>query len=298
MIWIRALISLALLSVLAVVIDVRTCLDTLRSASVPWLIPLLLVNTSAYVLFALRWGYFCRRLELPMTLGNSLRGVYLFQVTSQAVPSPLLGEAARFAVFPADVSKKTVLKSIVLDRLANQGSLLLLVTLLLPYYLTRTSYPTWLKIAAVVPGVLFVLGWIVARQGLWTLRRGRFLKTLFEDRGGLVPFSLGAILGLVLGIEFYVAARALELPTPPDWQLVLSIPLLLTATSLMPISFSDWGTREMVALVVLSTTGLGKEEIVSVSLMVGIANLVASLPGLFLLGRVRRRAPESELTND
>lgn len=293
MIWIRILVSLSILAALAVVIDVRETLALLESAS-PLVLPLLvLVNTGVYFLLALRWRHFGKRLGFPQPFPHYLRGIYLLYVSSHFMPS-LLGETARFTIFPRATAKATsILKSIALDRLANQTGLVLLVTVLVPWYWSR-GYPVWFNALLPAPA----LGLLALAVTAWRLHRRRpfrerpwlgkitFLGHLVAGRLGLGHLAITIALSLGLGLEFYLAAAALPVSTAvAPLELILLVPLLSLAVALLPISFADWGTREAVALVVLAPTGLGTEDIVAVSLLVGAVNLVASLPGLLWLHR-------------
>ena len=85
--WLRPVVGVALLAVLAWIVDLEATARNLRGVHWPYLALLLVINTTAYVVFAMRWGYFCRRLGLHLTPGGYLRGVYLFQITSQVMPS-------------------------------------------------------------------------------------------------------------------------------------------------------------------------------------------------------------------
>jgi len=290
--WLRIVVSLSILAVLAIVIDVRETLALLATASPPLLPLLVLVNTGVYFLLALRWRHFGRKLEFTQPFRHYLRGIYLFYVSCQFMPS-LLGEAARFAIFPRDTSKASILKSIALDRLASQTSLVVLVTALVPWYWSR-DYPAWFKGLLPAPA----LGLVALAGAAWLLHRRRpfperpwlgkiaFLEHLVADRLGLVHLAIGTALALALGLEFCLAVAALPVSAavaPLD--LILLVPLLSLAVALLPISFADWGTREAVALLVLTPTGLSPEDIVAVSLLVGTANLVCCLPGLFWLHR-------------
>jgi uncharacterized membrane protein YbhN (UPF0104 family) len=274
------LVALGLLSLLFATVDLRDVIGRLRDVH-PLVFALLLgVNTSAYVLFALRWGWFCRRLGLPHSFGGRLRGIYLFQVASQ-VTSPILGEFGRFLVFPPGTKKADIVKSIALDRLSNQIALAVAVTLLLPYYYTQ-DLPGWLRVVLPVPALVVVVLVLVSR------RLTSFLRLLAAERFGLVPLSLGLALTAVLALEFQLAAVALPLSSPAPATLFLFVPALTLAVSLAPISFGDWGTRELAALIVLAPTGLAAEDLVAISLLVGVTNLAASLPGLVLLVRSQR----------
>ena len=289
----RLFISLALLAILAFfVVDVPRTMALLRGIRLDLALLLLVVNTTAYALFAWRWGYFCRRLGLILPRGGYLRGIYLLQVTSQVVPSPLLGEAGRFAAFPPGTRKRDILKSIALDRLSNQIALVGCVALLVPYY-WGLALPRGLHWLLLLPPLVLVAGFFLARRlgashlherHPW-LGRLRFLRLLAAERFGLVPLGMGVGLCLVLGLEFLLAARALPLSAPAPATLALLIPLLSLLLAVAPVSVGDWGTRELIAVLVLPVTGLAAEDIVAASLLVGVTNLVCSLPGLYFIAR-------------
>lgn len=298
----RIAVSLLLLTLLILLIDVEQSAALLRDIN-PLFVPLLLlVNGSAFVLFALRWSWFCQRLGLIFPYRQFLGAIYQFQLACQVLPSSLLGEAARFAVFPKSVPRAQILKSIALDRLANQGSLLLLTALLAPIY-WHTDLPTWTRPLLLVPPLVLVFALVsvqVARRTAapdgFLRRHLGFLRLLLKDRRGLVPVFIGILVNLVVATEFLLAALAVRGseqhpgaagPLEQPLQLLMLVPFLTLVLTLLPISFAEWGTRELVALAVLGPTGLSAEEIVAISVLVGLTNLVSSLPGLILVARRR-----------
>ena len=73
---------------------------------------------------------------------------------------------------------------------------------------------------------------------------------------------------------------------------IVWVPLVLAAVTLLPITISDWGTRESAALLLLAPTGLEPEAIVSVSIIYGLFYLLVTLPGgLLLLGKKAKPSP-------
>lgn len=297
MVWLRILISTSILVVLGLVVDVGAALDTIRRLAPAGVPLLLLANAAVYALLAARWRLLCRRLGVAVGFGGCLRGVYLLQVTSQVVPS-LLGEAARLTAFAPDVSRRAVVKSIVLDRLANQLALVLLVTALAPRY-WGLRFGALADALLLLPAIVVVAAIVV----LWRLDRTRplearpllarlaFLKLLAPDRRLVAPLVCGIALNLMIGVEFWLAAAALPLEIGATGaNLVLAVPLLLLALALAPFSFADWGTREAVSIAILGAAGLRAEDAVAVSVVIGLTNLVSSLPGLILWLRTRSRS--------
>lgn len=293
--WLRILVSLSLLALLFWLVDLTETLERLRRIDLRLAPCLIAVNTAAFALFALRWSWFCRRLGLLFPYRHFLGGIYRFQVFCQVMPSSLLGEAARFSSFPRGTAKKLILKSIALDRLANQGSLVVLVTLLVPYY-WGLELPSWGYPLLLLPPLLLIVVLASVRIARHTAaadgflrRRLGFLRLLLRDRSGMVPLGIGLLLSLAVAVEFLFAVLAVHGPVENWVQLMLLVPLLTLALTVLPISFAEWGTREMVSLAVLHPLGLSAEEIVAASFLVGITNLISCLPGLYFT--LRRRSP-------
>jgi len=64
---------------------------------------------------------------------------------------------------------------------------------------------------------------------------------------------------------------------------MLLMPLVLFSLSLLPLSVADWGSRETIALLLLSASGLSAETIIAASLIYGAMNAITALLGVFFL---------------
>lgn len=287
MVWIRLFVSFAFLVVLGFTVDLRVALATFRDLELPWLAALLGVNASAYGLWAWRWQLLARSEGIPLRYSAALQGIFLLQGASQVVPVPFVADAARAATVPPNTPPAALVRSIVLDRVASLVSLALFVTALLPFYL-RLPYPGELRWVLLVPGAALLATVIAARWTSTSEGRLAFLRKVTRPRDAAAPVLLGIAISLVLGFEFFLAARALAIAPAPDAGLILLVPVLSLFVSLVPISLADWGSREAVALVTLTPYLDRAEDIVAVSLLIGFTNLLCAIPGALAVISVAR----------
>jgi uncharacterized membrane protein YbhN (UPF0104 family) len=149
------------------------------------------------------------------------------------------------------------------------------------------TYPLVVRaaVAVAVCTALAVAGWLVVRA-----RRsgGAALVTDVRDGGAVLVASLVAVAGFVA--TFVVAARAAGVGAP----LVRLVPLVLLAlvVTALPLNLGGWGPREGAAAWAFGAAGLGAASGLEASVVFGLCNLVASLPGAAVL--VLRRARPQE----
>lgn len=97
--------------------------------------------------------------------------------------------------------------------------------------------------------------------------------------------SIGVHLCLLACI--YILAQDLNISIAPT-QLLVVVPIVLFLSAL-PISFAGWGIREGAMVLALGAYGVSVEKALVLSLIYGILQIVASLPG-FMLWLSRKQA--------
>jgi len=97
---------------------------------------------------------------------------------------------------------------------------------------------------------------------------------------------------VLLSLIVYFLALALGIQVSPVVTMVLVPPVMLIAS--VPISIAGWGLRESAMVAAFGFVGVAEGDAFVLSILFGLANIVASLPGglIWLLGGYRREVVE------
>jgi uncharacterized membrane protein YbhN (UPF0104 family) len=272
-----------------------------------WLLAALALASLQFPLLAARWWFVARKLCVPLGYRRALGEYYLGTLLNQILPFGVLGDAlravrhARQARIEADRSPARVALAVVLERGSGQLALWGVVLAVLPSWsdsvrraLAATDTSTWLAALPLVAGASVSL-WFALRKRPW-IARLRALATS-GARVLVLPrnFAVHTLLSLALVVShvavFACAAQSLgsALPLVPALRVV---PLVLVASTL-PAFFSGWGIREAAAAGLYQLAGLSAADGAAIALVFGAVGIVASTPGLFLLGSRRTGARAS-----
>jgi uncharacterized membrane protein YbhN (UPF0104 family) len=287
-------ITLGLLAYLWHKIDPQELWSQLRQSD-PWiLIAGTLVLAVLPMLGALRWRIVLSCLGTPSGAAQVTRWTYVSVFFSQVLPATIGGDALRIwlahrAGFPISVA----VNSVGLDRVAMFVTLMLLLAAATPGLgdligMERLDHVVAILLAATAAGLAALMLGDRLPERLRHLRAIRAIGYLAHDArrlflgvrfgGAVLALSLASYLIIIVSVYLFAlafgAARELS-------QFFVLFPPVLVASSL-PISIGGWGTREMAMVVALGTVGIGPHVAVLVSLWLGVASIVISLPGAFL----------------
>jgi uncharacterized membrane protein YbhN (UPF0104 family) len=301
--WLRLLIAVGMLAVLAWRLGTGAFLDGLRMINGWSLVAALGIGLLTTVCSAWRWCLVARGLGLPLTLRTALADYYQALLLNAVLPAGVLGDVHRAVSHgrqSGDVGRGV--RAVVLERFAGQVALAVVAVAVLladPALISTVagdlvpSREVVLAVVAVLVVVVALVAW--ARRGTSGWRKGvataltdARLGLLARDTGpGVALLSIVTVLGHVA--LFLVAARVAGASAPVT-QLV---PLLVLALVVMglPINVGGWGPREAFLAVAFGATGLGAAQGLAAGVVYGVLTLVASLPGAAVL--FLRRAPKA-----
>jgi hypothetical protein len=202
------------------------------------------------------------------------------------------------------------INSVLLERGALVIALVLIVTAMQPYFMTRVpdDQEGLILTSVAVLFVLMVVGLIVlmnldrlpSRYSHWRVVRGLamlasdsrlvFLSPQWASK--ILAWSLVGHVNVTLSI--YILALGLKLDVSMLDCLALFPPVMLATT--LPISIAGWGVREGAMVAAFGLIGVSQEGAVVLSLLAGILAIVASLPGgiIWLMSGYRRKDIETE----
>lgn len=154
-----------------------------------------------------------------------------------------------------------------------------------------------------------LLGCLVAAVlGLWLMVTGRLAAVLPSRLGDVVHNALAAaqpslfvaaaaialLTPINLALAAWILARSMQIELPLV-EAVTWIPLVMAAAA-VPVSLGGWGVREAAAVALLGQAGVPASEALALSISLGLAGLIAAMPGAFMLPTDWRRAPPGSLT--
>jgi|TARA_B110000971_G_scaffold215778_1_gene249807 uncharacterized membrane protein YbhN (UPF0104 family) len=301
----QLLLAVGLLVLVWRLVEGEQVLEMLGSANPSWLIASLAVISLQTVLSALRWRLTAGQLGLSFSRGTALREYYLAQIANQALPGGILGDAGRALRSRAPAGLFTSGQAVVLERLAGQVAVFLLmlialfVTQLIP---VAVDWPSWLLLTV---GLILISLSAISAVLIWIARNsmgktGRLLKGLaVSSRLAFSPsrvlwrqvlLSLGTALCNVAGFTFAAWAVGFELLF---LDALAVVPMILLAI-LLPITVSGWGLREGVAVALFPIVGATATQGLAASMAFGLTFLAAALPGLAFVRSARQPKAEAQ----
>ncbi len=297
-------VSGALVWYLVSSIDLAESTERLTRFDAGWGVFALAVLGLTFLVGALRWRVFARRLNIALTIGAALRLSLIGQFFGQVLPAGVGGDAVRAWLLVrrgADIGPSV--GSIVLDRLAGLAALLFMIALSLPMTLTLVDDANmrWGLALLLVVGIAAIALLLGLSYLPHTIARWRRVRSLADTiraarRAGLSPrpalsaFGLSLFGHLLSVLTVFLLAKGLGLTIAPLACLVLVPPVVLVA--ILPISIAGWGVREGAMVAALGFAGVAAGDALAISILFGLGALAISLTGaVFWLaqGRETRR---------
>lgn len=284
----RFLIMLSLISILWNRLDIRQIILILNGFDGTMGLIMAAVNILLIFLFALRWQRIALDLDFKLPYANMVRATWLAAFLGQFGPTIVIAEATRFQMLRKYATMTQLVASQILDRVSGQIVLFAIVLLLIPFYNIDLKLSI-LKLLMCLVSFALLLSVIIRLRyrSMSALLQGATGKTikLLGKKGLFSHYSLSLAIQSLLILNFTFAAHGLGV-VDQLWKLILLTPLVFAVLTLLPISISDWGSRETASIILLAPTGLSAELIVSISVIYGLLHLFVALPGgLFLIRR-------------
>ncbi|MDP2193040.1 MAG: lysylphosphatidylglycerol synthase transmembrane domain-containing protein, partial [Alphaproteobacteria bacterium] len=176
---------------------------------------------------------------------------------------------------------------VVLDRAIGMIAMLTvcIITSILsaPEALKQYVFPALKSITLALPVMILGMYFIVTalkKKSDFLMQVNRYVKAILTSRHLLKIIGYGGLVPLLYCAPAYILA--LDLGLDVSLNAFLSILTFITVISAVPISVAGWGVREGLMVFLLGFYGLSQEIAISLSIMIGIINLCAAIPGMFL----------------
>ncbi|MGA7802899.1 MAG: lysylphosphatidylglycerol synthase transmembrane domain-containing protein [Gammaproteobacteria bacterium] len=303
---VQAIITVGLLGWLAGRLNWQSLSQTLITADPAWFLLASGLYLLSLAVAALRWRSIMRSLEHPIALRELLALNLVGAFFNQVLPGSLSGDTARAFYSGRQAGSLTLATAAVLgDRLLGMGALVALVLtgyVVLGREVAMISHlGTVLAVIALgyFGGLAVLLNVPVDRAlsgrlraaGEKVLQARIALRAVFRRGPDLLRVAALSLVVQVLFIAvFWSVSRSLDLHL--DQTAIWVVWPVVSLIAVIPISLAGWGVREGLMAFYLSQLGVDLQRAVVLSVLVGLAVLVASLPGglVWLWMGSRRRA--------
>ncbi|MBT3553520.1 MAG: flippase-like domain-containing protein [Rhodospirillaceae bacterium] len=304
----KVAVSGGLLWFIAANFDIGASAARLRQLDMGYLLTALGVFILLLANNTLRWRTVMLAIDAVLPLWQSFQILYVGVFFNQTLPSSVGGDAVRMILARKHgLSLQGAVNGVMLERVVNVFGLIVLVVATQPFLLARIGdnpakfvFPALAAVA--VAGIVFLmlLDRIPERYRRWSLVRGAANLAGDSKRLFLAPARAMAavgfgILGMVLlSLMVYFIALSLGIAVSPIDCLVLVPPVMLIAS--VPISIAGWGLRETAMVAAFGFVGVAEGDAFVLSLLFGLAGIVAALPGglIWLLGGYRQEAADED----
>jgi uncharacterized membrane protein YbhN (UPF0104 family) len=294
----RVAISASILALILSRIPTEDLVGRVKGGAPVYLVMALLLALLIMVLVAARWRLLANWLGLAVPIRLAVRAVFLGFFGSQVLPSTVGVDLVRGYVLTRHTAAiHRVAASIIADRLVGLFALCLLLALFNPALPQLPApYAGVVTPAALLVSGAVLLAFLLACTGTNIGGRVRLPRRLREPgaidgvRLQARPIAGAIAVGLAIHalavVTASLAARTYGIePSLAVW--VSIIPLSFLASAL-PVSIGGWGVREGAIILLAGPLGVPPAEALLVSVTIGVLNVVASLPGAFVLLRWHR----------
>lgn len=253
-----------------------------------------LILLSGLFLGAYRWWELIKMSGPNLAFQDCLRLTMIGHFFNQFLPSSVGGDVVRtWSAYKLGLTLGHATTSALLDRISGLIGLLILIVIGIPYLLTRTGNPYALATvgAIAIAGVLGLTALMVLDKLTFLTQRWKIAvklgvfsqqmrSVITNPKKFLILLTVSIIthfLVLFLG-QFLAGAMGATISFK---DVILIFPAVILVSSL-PFSIAGWGVREAGIAAGFSILGLPIDVGVSVSILIGLSNVLAGLPGAAL----------------
>ncbi len=299
----KLLVSAGLLAFLLHRVSLAPVLGRLADADAGLLLAAFLAFLLQMALTGLRYARVGDALGAPMGAATALRLVLVGHFLGQALPSAVGGDAVRiWMATRLGIPLGRAASAVLCDRGVAFLVLMAIALAAGPLFLARIAddgarlfllVPA-LAIAAAALAIALAreapLAWLAARGmpgAMLALARDIRATTRGPGAGAIVALAAIAQLGFIASV--WLAARGLGIEAGLGDCLVVVPPVIIA--TLLPVSIAGWGVREGAMVFGFGLLGVAAADALALSILVGIANVAAGLPGAALWLAERKLRP-------
>lgn len=297
----KACITFGIIYVISRKIDPAQVTLTLSRLSPDYVFLSLICFVMAHVFMALRWRRVVAQRSILLPFTRVFQQIYIGYFMSQGLPSSMGGDIYRgFMLVRSGVDMSWAVSSILLDRLCGLLTLTFFCLLFVPVQFQSLMHSS---LGGIILGCSFFL--ITAVGAILACR---WLPNFWPRLTGFLTFFSNAFWELIGDISFarvfFFSCGAMSASLFPifiiakDLDVLITLPQVFTCASVMllagalPLSLAGWGIREGALIISMGAFGIPSEQALSVSIVYGLIQLAASLPGGLIWFTYKKPTPE------
>ena len=311
-IWLKGVITVAILVVVLLRVDLSAVAKALRHVN--WPLFLLAMGLSFPIGFTAiqRWRYVAATFGQELPLSKAFVYAWIGQFINLGLPTVVgLDSVRAWKMHKQGITIGLATRIVVIDRLFSLFTLLIVIAVAMPHLWTLQGSEIFKQSATLV----FVLGCaalaglsaaeFILRASTTNLMRHLYQlskdlnHTLFGNAATTLKMSSWSItnhLGRIVIVLVLTAALGISV-SPFDAFTLVPAALLL---AMVPISLAGWGVREVVFIQAFNLAGVAPSNALALSLLYGLVGLITGLLGGVVWFAERQRlkakleAPPSE----
>lgn len=307
---IKLAITIGLFWFIATQVDIGAALQAVQGVPKIVFIAALLMIACQLVIMALRWSYLISLTGDGLKLGFLTRLVFEGMFFNQALPSSVGGDAVRiYRLAGSGVRASRAIGSVLLDRAFGLLGLSLIAAAFAPGFIGLVTDPALrsggLLIIAMALGLFLVflaLDLLPAMLRRWRvvdelLNLSRLARRVMLTPGSILRVGLATIASQMIALSaLYIMAVGLGIDIAYG-SLMAILPVVILITTI-PITIAGWGLREGAMVLGLAQAGVPEAPALALSVMFGLVQIAAGLPGGLLWLAARRGKPAPDLAKD
>lgn len=286
-------LTAGLLGYLSFKIDLRVIASEIRQSDIRTLAAGTLVLGLQPVIGAMRWHVILFSLRDRLPFKSLFHWTYISVFFGQVLPATVGADALRvWLAHRSGCPAKVAFNSVALDRVAMLLVLVLMLLASTPSLQRVLNSPELLALALVMGGgAVLALALLMTSDRLpgalhqWRIVRAigylaKDTRRLFLDPkycAAAIALSLVSYLSIMLSVYLF----SISIGAHPDFSLLMTLLPPVFVASTLPISVGGWGTREIAMITLLSFAGISADQAVLISVWLGVASILISLPGAF-----------------
>jgi uncharacterized membrane protein YbhN (UPF0104 family) len=282
--WVRPLLGLAVLGLVAWRVGAGAFLTGLRRVDGSILVAAVLLNAVATACTAWRWRTVADAFGARITARDAVSACYRAQFLNATLPTGVLGDVQRAVVHGRSAGDVSVgVRSVVWERGLGQAlQLAVAVAVVVAVPSPLRALAPWLILGVVGVGLV---GWLVVRLAPRRLdaRLRTDARALLSQRRPAVV-TAASVLAVACHVTTFVIAAHANGNQLPLAALVAVAALVLVAMA-VPLNVAGWGVREGAAAQAFVLVGASAAQGVAVATTYGVLALAATLPGAVVLLR-------------